>query len=278
MNDVKANTLRVPGATLFYEVRGRGPILLLIPGGGNDSHVFTSIATYLADQYTVVTYDRRGLSQSTLDNPEEEPQIETHSDDAYRLLSELGGEHEPAYVLGSSAGAIIALDLVARYPNYVSTLIAHEPPTHLSPVADPVREMGAIREIYLHQGLSAAGLSLMAQPSFGIEGRELDMVPPPQLDREQAEKNVRFLFEREFSMCDRYQFDFPALARAAKQSRIVIAGGSDGAVYAEYHSAVAVADRLGTTVVEFPGRHVGYVTNPRGFAQRLREVLAEKKD
>src|SRR3954466_1733836 len=141
MNKTAINTLRVPGATLSYEVYGTGPILLLIPGGGNDAHAFDSIVRRLADQYTVVAYSRRGLSQSTLDDPEEVQQVGVHSDDAHRLLKKLGSDYEPAFVFGSSGGAVVGLDLVARYPGQIHTLIAHEPPTHLAIAADPIQEM-----------------------------------------------------------------------------------------------------------------------------------------
>ena len=69
MITMKAGTLRVPGANLHYEVRGSGPVLLLIHPGGGDGHAFDAIADYLAHRYTVVAYDRRGLSRSRLDDP-----------------------------------------------------------------------------------------------------------------------------------------------------------------------------------------------------------------
>ena len=99
MNVTKVDTLRVPGASLYYEVRGSGPVLLMIGAGAADAASFNGIATHLTDQYTVVSYDRRGYSRSPLDDPEEEQRIETHSDDAHRLLAQLCTE--PAYVFGS---------------------------------------------------------------------------------------------------------------------------------------------------------------------------------
>ena len=99
MNVTKVDTLRVPGASLYYEVRGSGPVLLMIGAGAADAASFNGIATYLADQYTVLSYDRRGYSRSSLDDPEEEQRIEMHSDDAHRLLAQLCTE--PAYVFGS---------------------------------------------------------------------------------------------------------------------------------------------------------------------------------
>src|SRR5258708_1527779 len=107
-----------------FEVRGSGPLLLLIArSGGSGSICWKDFANHLTDAYTIVTYDRRGTLHSTLDAPVEEISLETHSDDAHRLLAEL--TTEPAYVFASSAGALVSLDLVARHPEQVHTLIAH---------------------------------------------------------------------------------------------------------------------------------------------------------
>ena len=65
MSEVRTGTLPVPGATLFYKVLGSGPLLLLLPGGSGDAEAaFNGIAGHLADQFTLLTYDRRGLSRS----------------------------------------------------------------------------------------------------------------------------------------------------------------------------------------------------------------------
>ena len=67
MNQSRTDTLKVPGATLHYEVRSAGPVLLFIPGGPADAGVFAPIRSELSDRYTVVTYDPRGLSRSPID-------------------------------------------------------------------------------------------------------------------------------------------------------------------------------------------------------------------
>src|SRR5215470_4954538 len=105
---VKAGTLLVPGANLHYEVRGSGPILLLIHPAGGDARAFDAIANDLAGRYTVVAYDRRGLSRSSLDDPAANQRLETHADDAHRLLALLRAE--PAYVFGTSGGAAVGLE------------------------------------------------------------------------------------------------------------------------------------------------------------------------
>src|SRR5688572_8059775 len=80
------HTLKVPGATLYYEVRGKGPVLLLISGGPADADVFAGLAQALAPRYRVVTYDPRGNSRSRLDGGPQEWKAEVHADDAARIV------------------------------------------------------------------------------------------------------------------------------------------------------------------------------------------------
>jgi pimeloyl-ACP methyl ester carboxylesterase len=56
---MKTDILEVPGANLYYELRGSGPVLLLVCGGVYDAAGYAGLAEQLADRYTVVTYDRR---------------------------------------------------------------------------------------------------------------------------------------------------------------------------------------------------------------------------
>jgi pimeloyl-ACP methyl ester carboxylesterase len=120
----KSDTIRVPGACLYYQTQGSGPLLLILQGGDGDADGSMSLADHLVEHYTVVTYDRRGLSRSKLDEPFEALRLETHSNDAHLLLATL--TTEPALVFGASMGALIGLDLVARHPEQIRMFVAHE--------------------------------------------------------------------------------------------------------------------------------------------------------
>lgn len=127
MTEPTTGTLKVPGATLRYEVRGRGPVLLLIAGGGGDAGIFEPVADALADRYTVVTYDPRGHSRSPLDGPDVDQRVGEQADDACQLLAHVAPDGAPAYVFGSSSGAIVAVELLVRHPERLARVVAHEP-------------------------------------------------------------------------------------------------------------------------------------------------------
>src|SRR6266566_2616787 len=97
-SDPVAHTLDVPGARLYYERHGTGPLLLLI-GSPMDSTGFAGLAGALAGR-TVVTYDPRGIGNSSREDTDQDVTPEQQADDVHRLLAVLGGG--PADVFGSS--------------------------------------------------------------------------------------------------------------------------------------------------------------------------------
>ena len=70
-----------------------------------------------------------------------------------------------------------------------------------------------------------------------------------------------------------FQPDIEAL-RAAP-TRIVVAAGATSKGQLPNRTAVALADRLGTTVVDFPGGHAGFVMYPEQCGRVLHRVLSE---
>jgi pimeloyl-ACP methyl ester carboxylesterase len=63
------SSLDVPGARLYYETYGKGPLMLLIPGASGT--VSGAAVDHLGAHFTVLTYDRRGFSRSRLDGPQD---------------------------------------------------------------------------------------------------------------------------------------------------------------------------------------------------------------
>ncbi|WP_433244976.1 alpha/beta fold hydrolase [Actinomadura nitritigenes] len=164
--ETTTRTLDVPGASLHYEVRGSGPVLLLICGGIYDAAGYAGLAGLLADRYTVVTYDRRGNSRSPLTGPPERQEIAVHADDASRLLGAVAGG--PALVFGNSSGAQIALELAARHPEQIRAVVAHEPPLlGLLPDADHWESVIAdVERAYRDGGVG---------PAMGVFGAAMGM-------------------------------------------------------------------------------------------------------
>ncbi|WP_026343313.1 alpha/beta fold hydrolase [Nocardia sp. BMG111209] len=272
---MRSGFLRVPGAALYYEVGGEGPVLLVIPGGGGDAGAADGIAAVLRRRFTVVTFDARGYSRSALDSGVPEDQfVAVQSDDAVRLLAHFGAE--PAYVVGVSNGAIVGLDLLARHPERVRGLVAHEPPC-FAVLPDAEEQRAMVDEVVrlLHaEGPAAAGARFFA----GIGGAmkmlpETGDLPVREVERrERGAGNAPIMLAHELREFISYVPDYAALAPVA--DRLTLAAGRETRGCLPYRPAVEIARRLGLTVAEFPGAHNGMTTDAVEFAEAIAEALS----
>jgi pimeloyl-ACP methyl ester carboxylesterase len=281
------HTIEVPGAMLTYDVRaneaGDAPVLLLIasPMGAAG---FGTLAGHFADR-TVVTYDPRGAERSRRTDGVATSTPEEHADDLSRLIAAL--DAGPVDLFASSGGAVNALALVARHPEQVRTLVAHEPP---AAALLPDREFALaatkdIHDTYQRSGMGPAMAKFIAIVSYKgpITGDYLGQPAPDPamfgLPTEDDGSRDDVLVGQNIVSCTHYEPDFEALRAAS--TRIVPAAGAESDGELAHRGAHAVAERLGTTVVTFPGGHGGFLGGeygqtgkPEPFAVRLREVLA----
>lgn len=108
---------------LYSEEAGQGvPILLVHPSGATASTWGPAI-DQLARIGRVIAYDRRGYARS---GGTPARSMAAHTADAAKLLAALHAS--PAVVVGTSAGAGIAIDLAVRRPDLVRAVVAHEFP------------------------------------------------------------------------------------------------------------------------------------------------------
>jgi 3-oxoadipate enol-lactonase len=125
-------TIRVRDTTLYVEQAGAGPALLFVHGMCGDAEAWRGQVQRLTDQFTCITYDRRGHSRS---QPGTEPEsVPTHAADAAALIEALA-LCEPV-VVGSSGGARIAVELARTRPELLAGAVFSEPPIFsLAPTA-----------------------------------------------------------------------------------------------------------------------------------------------
>ena len=113
--------IKARGCTFYYEEQGDGPPILLIPPAGSTASTWGTLVGDLAGAGRVIAYDRRGYTRS---GGEVVRSAAEHARDAAAVLDAL--EARPAVVVGTSAGATIALDLAVRRPDLVRAVVVHE--------------------------------------------------------------------------------------------------------------------------------------------------------
>lgn len=287
MTEPKTDTLDVPGAVLYYDIRSADssthPALLII-GSPMGADGFVTLAGHFADR-TVMTYDPRGSGRSQRTDDALQTTPDEHADDLHRLISAL--DPGPVDIFASSGGAVNALALVARHPEQVRTLVAHEPAAFRElPDSGPVLAACVdIHETYQSGGFGPAMAKFIAIIS------QQGPVPADYADRpapdpagfglpteDDGSRNDPLVGQNMIS-CSHYQHDFDAL-RAAP-TRIVLGVGEESRQMVVGRAGMAVAERLGTTPVTFPGGHDGFLGGeyggmgqPDAFAATLRDVLS----
>ena len=278
--------LAVADGKVYYEVRGSGPLLLVV-GQPMTSAPFGPVADLLAEDHTVVTYDPHGLGESVTNDPTAAVTPEVEANDLAQIIDAVGGG--PADVFGTSGGAVAGLALAANHPDKVGTLIAHEPPVgELLPDAAQARAaVDGIDDAYRAYGSGAAwgkfvslvmhdgpipddGPPPASWPPPGAEQPE-DSAPPPEPSAKQQADDETF-FLRMLKPFTRYQ---PPIEALRSGPRVVVAVGADSRGEMARRSADALAERLGQTATVFPGDHGGFMADPAGFATAIREVLAQ---
>jgi pimeloyl-ACP methyl ester carboxylesterase len=284
MTEPKTAALEVPGAVLHYELRGgAGPLLLLV-GSPMGAAGFATLAGHFTNR-TVLTYDPRGAERSRRTDGRVVSTPDEHADDLHRLITEVN-DGGPVDVFGSSGGAVNALTLVARHPGQVRTLVAHEPPAaRLLPDHEPaLAACRDVHETYLSRGFGPAMAKFIALVSYqGPVPADYTNQPGPDpamfgLPSEDDGSRDDPLLGQNMISCTHVELDLDALRAAA--TRVVPVAGVGSAGTLARRAAIALAERLDTPLVGFPGDHGGFLGGeygqtgePDAFAAKLREVL-----
>jgi pimeloyl-ACP methyl ester carboxylesterase len=273
--------LETPEVNLYYTVRGSGPILPILQGGSGNAEGSEALANQLADHFTVATYDRRGLSRST-PIQSERYELGSHADDAARLIAALS--QEPAFVFGSSMGALIGVELAAKHRDLVRLLIAHEPPLYRllqgAERDEALRSRTELVKVFQREGTPAAMKLMIAHSGVDFNDREPEVSLPtaPTGDPKSAARraaDLKHFLTSDIPAVTRYVPDIDALTRAG--SKIVAAIGETSPPTFPYQSAVALAALLGQEATVFRGGHTGYILRPKAFAAKLDELFQREE-
>jgi len=259
--------LAVPDAELYYEVRGAGPLVVLV-GAPMDANSFAPLADLLATEHTVLTTDPRGVNRSPLHGESSTP--EQRADDLARLITHV--DAGPAGVFGSSGGAVTVLALAQAHPELVRTVIAHEPPLDRlvedgeQLLADAERMMAD----YLAGDVIGAWKRFFAQANIQLPERAFEAMFGGERDPRTV-ADERFWFEHEMRETIRWEADLAALRDGSV--RIVVGIGEESTAQLCERTSIALAEGLGVEPVRFPGGHIGFVEQPEPFAAVLRPYL-----
>jgi acetyltransferase/esterase len=175
------------------------------------------VADQLAAHCTVVTYDRRGFSRSTLDGPQDyDRRLATDADDVCRLIEHVSDG--PATVFGTSSGGVVALEVMTRTPSMVQTLLPYEPAA-LRLLSDGETWIALLDEIYglyRRSGVEPA-LVTFRERVFAESDQQLMAQAMDPSNGEHVLANATYRFERELRSYPTVDLDVEALASHAER-------------------------------------------------------------
>jgi pimeloyl-ACP methyl ester carboxylesterase len=312
--NLKNTTVENENCILTITYTGSGPCLLvLIPGGQGAGSSYYAALPHLANSseadgrpYTVATYDRRGFGGSAL-RPDgsvvkDDLNPAQSARDVAAVISHLG--FEKASIYGNSLGATLALQFAVNHPDKFDRMVVHEAPTFTLLLGNEgikwVDFCGEVNSLFKNEGGGPAFARFMSM-TIGWDSTGDD-----ELDRKRAEEqasvakpgpatapaagavdaNQLYWFEHEFLVVTLYTPNLFELrehlhgskyAHLSPKSVVSVAGKASGK--APYAATTYVQQQiLGCQHQVWPGGHLYYVFNPKGFAGELKRTLEGLKD
>lgn len=279
---VRKGKVKFEGDELYFDVRGQGEPLLMIPGGGGDGKWYLLVANILSDTYKVILYDRRANARSTMNHPEHFD-IQQQSRDAAAVIHAAG--EESAFIFGNSSGAVIALDMAITQPLAVKAVIAHEPPlAYMHPKRKKWRKFFA--KVYL-TGLRFGGSVAMFRFIIGAGLWHTTMQSAKAVkvfdtltgaeDKKEERINTaisaEYFANHELLATTNYYPDFNQLTKNGK--KIILAAGEESLSHKKFYAQTVqiLAEKIGCETVLFPGHHGSFMDMPQEWAASLRQAL-----
>jgi len=109
----------VDGVTIRYKTGGQGPVVVLLHGYAQTSHMWRPLLPLLATSHTVIAPDLRGAGGSA--RPPAGYEKKTLAKDIRGLVRQLGYQH--VTVVGHDIGLMVAYAYAGQYPSEVGKVV-----------------------------------------------------------------------------------------------------------------------------------------------------------
>jgi 3-oxoadipate enol-lactonase len=194
--------------TLHYERGGSGPPLLVVSGTGSDLRQQPNATAWpVAEHFSVLAYDHRGLGQSVPADPDLQPSMADFARDALALADRIGWS--TFRVLGVSFGGMVAQEIALAAGDRVERMVlACTSPGGEGGASYPLHELYALpaderseRLVAVTDTRSADDEELRAAIMAFVgrnegDGGSVDAGPPLGLQRQLAARRAHDAYER----------------------------------------------------------------------------------
>ena len=266
---MKKGMIRVNGASLYYEVMGKGAPIVLISGGGTlDRRVWDEQFETFSKSYKVIRYDIRGIGKSS------RPQKPfSHSQDLYALLKFL--KIKKAHIAGLSFSGAIAIDFALEHPEMVDSLIlaATGPSTDSKSKAN-LEGLQALSAMVKKEGLARTIQFIVDLPFFISQQNTAarEKIRQIYLDN-------RDLFESGFPLVMLWQPTAPPAGERLSEIRaraLILVAENDHPSYRAITDKLRAGISGAKQVVIAGAAHLIPLDKPKEFNQAVLEFLSKK--
>lgn len=260
--------LHVNGAELYYEAKGTGIPVLFIMGASGDGGHFSRVADLLADEFTVIIYDRRGCGRSPRAAGWQTTSPAEQADDAAALLGALG--LESAAVFGTSSGGTFALCLTVRHPASVRGCILHEPV--LARLYDDPEGVRAAGAALVAPAMAEGGPALVMERFWRLVAGDANWSALDAPLRDRMRSTAGTFVEVELGTFEGYLPDDDELSRIGVPVLLLVS--EDGRI-PQQQAVGRLAQQLEAPVQRLPGTHMSYWDHPHETSDTIRTFLRQ---
>ena len=249
------------GANIHFWYQGKGPLLILIPGGGGHGRQYNNILPFLDKHFTVVAYDRRQMSASKVAEPKPLNPAQS-ARDVIAIARHLG--QEKTSIFANSGGGVIALQFAVSYPEALEHVICHETPTTIL-LPDATYYLNwcfELLEVYRTHGRKAATMEFTTALKGYADGEALNVTEP---------QNAELFWKFEFMQFTIYCPDLRKIVENKVSIAVAAGRTSEDAFYAR--TTFPQSEILGCPRIMMPGHHSGFDAQPEEFATSLIDTL-----
>jgi pimeloyl-ACP methyl ester carboxylesterase len=268
-------TANINGARLFYEVKGTGQVpLVFVHGSWGSHHNWDLVVPELAKSFRVLTYDRRGHSES--ERPPKQGGVREDVADLAALIAHLG--LGPAWVAGNSFGASITLQLAGERADLLRGIIAHEPPL-FSLLEDDPAVAAMLDEVIKKEGAVVERIASGDHAGAAEQFVEKVALGPGSWARLPADLQQTFIknaptFLDEARDPEQHAIDLARIRAFPRQSLLTI-GDQSPPMFAPVVAKLAAA-LPNTTVLTFPGAgHIPHVTHSKAYIEAITAFICK---
>ena len=261
--------LTLDNVDIHYDVYGDGAPLVLIPGFAAGAWIWSKHVEPLATKFKVVTFDPRGIGQSSYDS--EPLTMRVLADDTAALLNRLGIEQ--GHILGVSFGGFVAQEFALAYPDATRTLslccTSFGGPNHVSPSMEVLTAVLSTNGYNTDERIRRNLLPAFSPDFVRKHPKEVEEVIKLRLANPVAEEAYRAQLKAGIG------FDAESRVAGIKAPTLVLSGDADAIVPVQNSRNLAQQIPGARLRLVEGGSHLFFIEQPDEFNRNLVEFLTQ---